>query len=117
MVAGEFDLDSDGDIDYEAGKKIEALIEKWGGRVADTVSIETDFLVLGSAPQIRIKPTFEEMEVFPMAMEKYEAALKKRTHYKKIQSQAQTLSVPVLNIGRFLYFIGYKGQAGRAGAF
>ena len=117
VVAGEFDLDSDGDIDYDGVDKIKALIEKWGGRVADTVSIETDFLVLGSAPQIRRKPTFEIMEVYPMAMEKYEATLKKLTHYKEVQSQAQVLSVPVFNAERFLYFIGYKAQSDRPGAF
>ena len=62
--------------------KIKALIEKWGGRVADTVSIDTDFLVLGKAPNVRKKPTFEEMEVYPTAMEKYEASLQKLAHYR-----------------------------------
>ena len=117
VVAGDFDLDDDGDIDYYAVDKIKALVEKWGGRVADTVSIDTDFLVLGKAPEVREKPDFEEMEVDPMAMEKYEASLRNLAHYREVQSRAQALSIPVFNAERFLYFIGYKAQSVRPGAF
>jgi hypothetical protein len=35
----------------------------------------------------------------------------------EIQSQAQALLIPVFNYERFLFFIGYKTQSGRAGAF
>lgn len=117
VVVGEFDLDSDGDIDYDAVDKIKSLIEKWGGRAADDISIDTDFLVLGKPLQVRGKPTFEKMEVDPMAMEKYEASLQKLISYKEVQNRAQVLSIPVFNAERFLYFIGYKEQSTRAGAF
>jgi hypothetical protein len=117
VVAGDFDLNGDGNIDDEAADKIKALIEKWGGKVADEISIDTDFLVLGITPTIRKKPTFEQMEVDPMAMEKYEASLKKLTSYKEIQARAQTLSIPVFNLERFLYFIGYKTLSARPDAF
>jgi hypothetical protein len=117
VVVGEFDLDSDGDIDYDAVDKIKSLIEKWDGRVTDDISIDTDFLVLGRPPRVRRKPTFEQMEVDPMAMEKYEASLQKLISYKEVQTRAQVLSIPVFNAERFLYFIGYKEQSTRAGAF
>jgi len=116
-VAGEFDLDDDGAIDYDAVDKIRVLIEKWGGRLADTVSVNTDFLVLGKAPKIRRKPTLDEMELDPMAMEKYEASLQKLADYNEIKSAAQTLWIPVFNYERFLYLIGYKAQSGRPGGF
>jgi len=117
VVAGEFDLNGDGKIDYEAADEIKALIEKWGGKVADEISIDTDFLVLGTTPTVLKKPTFEQMEVDPMAMEKYEASLKNLTSYKEIQARAQTLSIPVFNLERFLYFIGYKTLSARPDAF
>ena len=50
-------------------------------------------------------------------MEKYERAVERLANYKDIQSQAQALSIPILNADRFLYFIGYKTQAGKPGAF
>jgi len=117
VVAGEFDLNGDGKIDYEAVDKIKALIGKWGGKVADEISIDTDFLVFGTTPTVLKKPTFEQMEVDPMAMEKYEASLKKLTSYKEIQARAQTLSIPVFNLERFLYFIGYKTLSARPDSF
>jgi len=116
-VAGEFDLDGDGAIDYNGTDKIKAIIEKWGGKVADTVSIDTDFVVLGSAPAVLRKPTFERTEIDPMATEKYEASIERLANYKVAQNLAQTLSIPVFNTERFLYFIGYKEQAGEPGAF
>jgi len=117
VVAGEFDLDGDGNIDYDGGDKIKALIEKWGGSVADTVSTKTDFLVLGRPPRVPRLPTVEDIEVDPMATEKYEAASQKLAHYNQIQSQAQTLWIPVFNTERFLYFIGYKALVNKAMAF
>jgi hypothetical protein len=117
VVAGEFDLNGDGNIDDEAADKIKALIKKWGGKVADEISIDTDFLVLGTIPTILKKPTFEQTEVDPMAMEKYEASLKKLTSYKEIQERAQKLSIPVFNLEKFLYFIGYKTLSARPDAF
>jgi len=117
VVAGEFDLDGDKSIDYDAVDKIKTLIEKWGGKATDTVSIDTDFLVLGKAPKVLRTPTFEAMEVDPMAMEKYQASVQKVAHYNQVQNRAQAFSIPVFNYERFLYFLGYKTQAGRAGAF
>ncbi len=117
VVAGDFDLNSDGDIDYGAVDKIKALIEKWGGRVANTASIDTDFVVLGKPSWVLEKPTFEQIEVDPMAMEKYRASLQKLAHYNEVLTRAKDLDIPIFNAERFLYFIGYKAQAGRPGAF
>lgn len=117
VIAGEFDLDNDGHIDADGAVRIKALIEKWGGKVVDAVSIDTDFLVLGQAPQVLQKPTLEEQEVDPRARQKYDASLAALNRYTELQAQAQTLWIPVFTYERFLYFIGYKGQIGRAGAF
>jgi len=50
-------------------------------------------------------------------MEKYEASLQKLAHYNEVKNGAQTLWIPVFNYERFLYFIGYKAQSSRPGAF
>jgi len=117
VVSGDYDLDNNGTIDHDAIAKIEALIEKWGGNVASKVSIDTDFLVLGKAPDIKKRPTLEEMEMRPLAMEQYETSLKKLSHYKETIKLAKDLSIPVFNYERFLYFIGYKNQSKEAGAY
>jgi len=117
VIAGEFDLNNDGHIDYDAVDKIKTLIGKWGGRVTDSISVDTDFLVLGRPPQIPQKPTFEQIETDPLAMQKYQASLQKLDHYNQTQKQARALRIPVFSTERFLYFIGYKTLAKRPGAF
>ena len=97
--------------------EIKTLIEKWGGRVDDTISIDTNFLVLGQQPQVLQRPTLDELDVDPRAMEIYNASLQRLNRYNGLRDQAQTLWIPVFTYERFLYFIGYKGHIGQAGAF
>ncbi|MGA2173047.1 MAG: hypothetical protein ABSG82_08600 [Sedimentisphaerales bacterium] len=117
VVTGDFDLNGDGVIDADGVEKIRKLIEKWGGKVDDTVTVNTDFVVLGTPPEVPQKPTLAETEVSPNAMERYDRAVERLANYKQVQSRAEALSIPILNADRFLYFIGYKTQAGKPGAF
>lgn len=117
VIAGDFDLNGDGTFEYNAIERITALIEKWGGKVDDTVSIETDFIVLGQVPRVPERPTLEEQQIDPTAMQKYEASLQRLDRYNIIQDRAQALWIPIFTYDRFLYFIGYKTQAEEAGAF
>jgi hypothetical protein len=116
-VAGEFDLDGNGTTDHDAHDKITELIEKWGGRVTNEISPQTDFLVLGTPPQLLRKPSPEQIVSDPLAMERYETSARKRQHYQKVRKDTQALWVPVFNTERFLYFIGYKTLAQRPDAF
>ncbi len=117
VLAGGFDLDDDGAIDFDAESKLSGLIEKWGAAVAADVTVNTDFLILGQKPKLGARPTFEQMAVDPMAVEKYESAQANLDAYNQTLERVQILGIPVFNTERFLYFIGYKGQADRAGAF
>lgn len=116
-IAGDFDLDGDGQADYNAIQRIKALIEKWGGRVDDKISIDTDFLILGQIPLVTGKPTLEEQQQDPTALQKYDTSIERLDHYNAIQDKAQTLWIPILTYDKFLYFIGYKTSSIQAGAF
>jgi len=117
VIAGDFDLNGDGVIDYDADSKIANLVVKWGGKVAEQITANTDFVILGTEPVIPRKPTFEEAEAYPTSMDRYERALEQLDEYRRVQEQAQALSLPILNTERFLYFIGYKTQSTKPGAF
>ncbi|KPL22367.1 MAG: hypothetical protein AMJ75_08160 [Phycisphaerae bacterium SM1_79] len=117
VVVGDFDLDNDGNIDYDGVNRIRARIEKWGGTVADVVSVDTDFVVLGNQPKVLREPSDFELEVDPRARKDYEDSLNRLERYNDVRDQAQALWIPIFNYERFLYFIGYKAQIGRAGAF
>ena len=117
VIAGDFDLSGKGVIDPEGPVKVKGLVGKWGGKVEESATANTDFVILGTLPVVPPKPTIEETQTYPNAMEKYERAVERLANYKQVQSQAQALSIPILNTERFLYFIGYKTKAGEPGAF
>jgi len=117
VIAGEFDLDDDGTVDRNAEQKLSGLIEKWGGKVAAKVTVDTDYLVLGDKPPALKQPTFQELEIDPGATKKFQDSQRMLARYDEVLTHAQALWVPVLKYDRFLYFIGYKGQMTAAGAF
>jgi hypothetical protein len=117
VVTGQFDLNGDGYVETDGQEKIVHLIENWGGQVVNNVTIEVDFLVLGTAPMPLPKPTFEQIEIDPLAMQKYEKSLEIQKNYNDTLEQANTLQIPVFSLERFLYFIGYKAESSQVGAF
>jgi len=116
VAAGDFDLDKDGELDIDADARIEALVKKWGGQMADSITIDTDFLVLGKQPTVLKAPTLEEQEVDPRAMEKHQASLQRLERYNQLRDQAQNLWIPVFTYEKFLHFIGYNSLVSQAGA-
>ena len=114
VVAGEFDFNDDGVIDAGASKKIRQLIENWGGKVETEMTINTDFVILGTAPTVPEKPSLDDMEVDPMAMDKYDEAGKASADYREVKEQAESLYIPVFNLKRFLSFIGYETIAAKS---
>ena len=117
VIAGDFDINGDWQSDYDAIERIKALIEKWGGKVDPNITIDTDFLVLGQIPAVKERPTLEEQQRDPTAMQKYEDSLQKLNQYNALQERAQNLWIPILTYDKFLYFIGYKTASSQAGAF
>lgn len=117
VVAGDFDVDNDGQLDVDGVDKIERLVKKWGADMSDSISVDTDFLVLGKQPIVLRKPSIEEQEVDPRAMAKYEASLQELDRYNQLRDQAQSLWIPVFTYEKFLYFVGYNSQVSQAGAF
>jgi len=117
VVAGDFDLDGDGIPDNNGAERIKVLIERWGGKVEDRISVDTDFLVLGSEPKKPKKPSIEDTGANTEATEDNGTVMQKISQYEEALKKAQMFSVPIFNTERFLYFIGYKSQADRPGAF
>jgi hypothetical protein len=117
VVAGEFDVDNDGQLDVDGIEKIQRLVKKWGGEMSDSITVDTDFLVIGKQPTVLRKPSLEEQEVDPRAMAKYDASLKALDRYNELQDQARSLWIPVFTYEKFLYFVGYNSQVSQAGAF
>ena len=117
VIAGEFDLDKDGMSDYDASRRIESLIQQWGGSVSAAVTADTDYVILGSEPKVPPEPTLEQQTQDPMAMERYNAVRQMNERYHQIRQRAEALWVPIFNYDRFLHFTGYASQIGKPGSF
>jgi len=117
IVAGNFDIDDNGAIDSDGLDKIVRLVRRWGGRIVDKVTIETDFVVLGTRPIALARPTTEQIEIDPTVEQKYDASLELGRRYDEIFSQAATLSVPVINQKKFLHLTGYQSLASKSTPF
>ena len=101
-VIGEFDIDGDSRPDRNGAKNVEALIQRWGGKVVPELEVQTDFLVVGAEPLLPEKPdSFDQA-----AIALYEEKLQERQNYMDIQGRAVDLSIPILNSKRFLYLLG-----------
>lgn len=117
MIVGDFDFDGDGKIDRDGREKIEQLITQWGGTINDKLTINTNFLVVGTEPTLMRKPTVAQMDMNPTLEQKYEKALIQFNAYNHVIERANTLSVPVFDVARFLRLIGYKTQAEKSTGF
>ena len=106
VVEGDFDLNGDGHPDPMGSQRVRDLILQYGGKLADKVTVDTDFVVLGMepvAPPASEKPTPQEEQI--------RAQLAKQADlYKNIEQEAKALQVPVLNTNRFLALIGYNQE-------
>jgi hypothetical protein len=121
VVYGDFDLaNSNASIRANDAPVIRRLIEQWGGRVqpildkdhpADSVTPETDFVVVGKEPVI---PNFSAEELNdPGNAALMDKAKSKQDAYRAVLAKAADFGVPVMNQNRFLYYTGYYDQAKR----
>jgi hypothetical protein len=108
-VYGKFDMDQNGVATEAEGETIKNLVNRWGGKVSDKISIETDFVVLGKEPVI---PNFTADELTqPIPKAKSDEAKAALDAYTKIHDEAVSLHIPIMNQDRFLYYTGYFDAA------
>ncbi|MBN1436794.1 MAG: hypothetical protein JW936_06945 [Sedimentisphaerales bacterium] len=108
-VIGDFDFDGDGNIDPDGRDQIVRLIEAWGGRATDRLTVDTDFLVVGRPP-IVAEPTDLSYNDNSPAAQAYQLATARAEAYENALQRANMLGVPTFNQSRFFNFIGYRHQ-------
>lgn len=113
VVAGEFDYNNDGRVDPDGAQRIIELIERWGGQVVDEVSVDVDFLIIGNQPKSLPRPSQEDLDIDPMAQQRYETSVRQAEAYDELLKKSVTLGIPVFNQKRFMYLIGYDTLANK----
>lgn len=104
VVEGVFDLYGTGRANAEGTEEVKALIKRFGGQLGEAVSVDTDFIVLGSEPARIPKPP----DTAPLQVQQaYRDNLAVFQRYAQIREKAENLNIPILNTSRFLAFVGY----------
>ncbi len=106
-VYGDFDPDGDGIADAGGRDQIISKIRQWRGVVADSLTYDVDFLVLGAEPPLPTPPP--DGEVDPRKIAEYVAAQREFETYQQLigEARSESLNIPILNQNRFLALVGH----------
>jgi hypothetical protein len=104
-LIGKMDTDGDG---FDDSEELKALIQEFGGRVDDQLTVQTDFLVTGEEPPVPAPPGPTDG---PQKQQEYQEARKAFIEYTEDKARAENFSIPILNLNRFLGLVGIAGQS------
>lgn len=104
VVEGEFDLDADGAPDTQGAEAVKAMIGRFGGYVADEITVNTDYVVMGMEPATAARP---DPDAPPTDAALWESAQQKSKQYEEMVSSALALNKPILNTSQLLAYIGF----------
>lgn len=110
-VIGEYDLNGDGQADPDGRKKIIDMVQAWGGVASETITVTTDFFVVGDPPRLPARPRDEDFDMGTEPAVAYRAAEQRVSDYKLIREEAAMLDIPTFNLQRFLAFVGQSNIA------
>lgn len=105
LVYGNFDTNGDGVATPQEAGDIKAMISSWGGKVAEDLAGNVDFLILGERPPLPARPGVNDpYDLVKEWMRLNDMAQK----YDKLFDTASATSLPVLNQNRLYTLIGRK---------
>lgn len=104
VVHGKFDINNIGTPAMADNRRVQGMIQSWGGKVVDELTYQTDYLVLGIPPK-RAETLSEDATVVDIEIN--EANKRIWAKYQALAAEAEKLKIPVLNQNRFLRLIGY----------
>ena len=104
VVHGTFDINNIGAATMADNRRVQGMIERWGGKVVDELTYQTDYLVLGLPPQ---RPEALPDDATVVQIEINEAKKRIWAQYRALANDAEKLKIPILNQNRFLRLIGY----------
>ncbi|MCC7146325.1 MAG: hypothetical protein IT443_07755 [Phycisphaeraceae bacterium] len=103
-VYGDFDIENTGNATEADRRRLEEMIQQWGGKVQAELSYQTDFLVLGKQPPEPM-PLVDVID--PVEIRRRTLLREAYNRYQELIQKAREMSIPVLNQNRFLTLVGY----------
>lgn len=104
MLSGNFDTNRDGIATPAERMEIVSMIQGWGGSIAEELTGDVDFVVLGERPVVPPQPgSGAPIEV----VQQFVNAQRDASRYDDLFRQAGATSVPVLSENRLYTLIGH----------
>lgn len=107
VIRGEFDLNYDGQVDWDGVERVTAMIREWGGQVQAELDETTDFVIIGRGPQL--STLRGDRPVSPVVRDLVETQQRARDEFFELIERARTLYIPVINQNQFLFLTGSFG--------
>jgi hypothetical protein len=108
VVMGDFDLNYDGNPDYDGRDKIISMIKQWGGQVVDDLDESVDYVVIGLGPQ---PPTFAPGQaVSDVVRDQAQQKALEQSKFHAVVERARSMFIPVITQNQFLFLTGYVGE-------
>jgi hypothetical protein len=106
-VYGNFDTNNDDSYTPQEIQDIRGLIESWNGKVAEDITGDTDFLVLGTRPILPPQPKPDD----PVELiQRWVQLSQQATKYDELFDKATRAAIPILNQNRLYTLTGVHGR-------
>ncbi|MBL8747487.1 MAG: hypothetical protein JNK58_14170 [Phycisphaerae bacterium] len=106
-VYGNFDTNNDDVFTPQEIQDIRGLIESWNGKLADDITGDTDFLVLGTRPVLPPQPKPDD----PVELiQRWVQLSQQATKYDELFDKAVRAGIPILNQNRLYTLTGVGGR-------
>lgn len=107
VVRGDFDLNYDGQADYNGVDLISAMIRQWGGQVVEDVDESVDYVVIGLPPRV---PQLDDPGVSDVVRDQAVQKELERGRFAALVERAQRMFIPVITANQFLFLTGNTGD-------
>ncbi|MFW6060075.1 MAG: hypothetical protein ACODAQ_07820 [Phycisphaeraceae bacterium] len=104
-VHGKFDIRGTGNPTSTDTQRVESIVRRWGGELAEELSYDVDFVVLGNEPEL--PGQLPEGTIDPAEIRAHAEAQREYEQYQELIGEAQSRNIPILNQNRFLALVGY----------
>lgn len=111
VVAGEFDLNYDGNPDFDGEDRIAAMIKQWGGQVVPELDESVDYVIIGTGPTV---PTFGDGQVVSdVVRDQAQQRALEQSQFRALIDRARAMYIPVITQNQFLFLTGNAGEQQR----
>ena len=106
VIRGDFDLNYDGQIDFDGVDAIAGIVRQWGGQIVPELDESVDYIVIGMAPRV----VDVGAGASDIVRDQAERRLLALSQFRRLIDRARSMYIPVITQSQFLFLTGYAGE-------